>query len=108
MSALNDPVWYISRDDDRRGPFSSDQFAQFEEAGTLRPTDQVWQTGMDAWIEYNDYVARKSVARLESPHRPSSSGPEENGLLVRMRNASHAPPDGSLCRTQESLSLVTE
>ena len=83
MSALNDPVWYISRDDDRRGPFSSDQFAQFEEAGTLRPTDQVWQTGMDAWIEYNDYVARKSVARLESPHRPSASGPEENGLLVR-------------------------
>jgi hypothetical protein len=78
VSALNDPVWYISRDDDRRGPFSSDQFARFEEAGTLRPTDQVWQTGMHAWIDYNDYVARKSVALSESPHRPSASGPEES------------------------------
>ena len=78
MSALNDPVWYISRDDQRRGPFSSDQFARFEEVGTLRPTDQVWQTGMDAWIDYNDYVARKSVAHLESPHRPSASGPEKD------------------------------
>jgi GYF domain 2 len=83
VSALNDPVWYISRDDDRRGPFSSDQFARFEEAGALRPTDQVWQTGMDAWIDYNDYVARKSVGRSESPHRPTASGPEENEPFVR-------------------------
>ena len=74
MSALNDPVWYISRDDHRHGPFSADEFARFEEAGRLRPTDQVWQTGMDAWIDYNDYIARESVARSERPHRPSASG----------------------------------
>ena len=78
MSALNDPVWYISRDDHRHGPFSADQFARFEEAGTLRPTDQVWQTGMDAWIDYKDYVARESVGRSERPHRQSASG-----LLMR-------------------------
>ena len=74
MSALNDPVWYISRDDHRHGPYSADEFARFEEAGRLRPTDQVWQTGMDAWIDYNDYIARESVARSERPHRPSASG----------------------------------
>ena len=45
-------TWYISRDNQRVGPFSADEFARFEKAGTLRPTDQVWQTGMDAWIEY--------------------------------------------------------
>ena len=73
VSALDDPVWYISRDDQRLGPFSAGQFARFEEAGTLRPTDQIWQTGMDAWIEYSDYVARKSRSRSEGPHQPSSS-----------------------------------
>src|SRR5262245_62721578 len=73
VSALDDPVWYILRDDQRLGPFSTDQFARFEEAGTLRPTDQIWQTGMDAWIEYNDYVASKSKFRSEGPHQPSSS-----------------------------------
>jgi GYF domain 2 len=73
VSALNDPVWYISRDDHRHGPFNADQFARFEEAGTLRPTDQIWQTGMDAWIDYNDYVARESVARSERPRPPSTS-----------------------------------
>jgi hypothetical protein len=62
VSAINDPVWYISRDDQRHGPFTADQFSGFEEAGTLQPTDQVWQTGMDAWIDYDDYVARKSGA----------------------------------------------
>jgi hypothetical protein len=78
VSALNDPVWYISRDDQRLGPFNADQFARFEEAGTLRPTDQVWQTGMDAWIDYDDYVARASVARSERPLRPGAFG-----LLMR-------------------------
>ena len=73
MSALNDPVWYISRDNQRVGPFSAEQFARFETAGTLRPTDQVWQTGMAAWIEYSDYAATHNAeAALEGPDRPSS------------------------------------
>jgi GYF domain 2 len=78
VSALNDPVWYISRDDHRHGPFSADQFARFEEAGTLRPTDQVWETGMDTWIEYKDYVARESASRSERAHRQSASGLADN------------------------------
>ena|GEM_PF-1981150 len=73
MSALNDPVWYISRDNQRVGPFSAEQFARFETAGTLRPTDQVWQTGMGAWIAYSDYAAsRNAEAAFEGPDRPSS------------------------------------
>ena len=72
MSALDDPVWYISRDNQRVGPFSAEQFARFETAGTLRPTDQVWQTGMPAWIAYSDYDAsRNAEAALEGPDRPS-------------------------------------
>ena len=69
MSALNDRTWYISRDNQRVGPFSADEFARIETAGGLRPTDQVWQTGMDAWIEYSDYAATRNAA-------PRSVGPE--------------------------------
>ena len=72
MSALNDPVWYISRDNQRVGPFSADEFARFEKAGTLRPTDQVWQTGMDAWIAYSDYGASRNAASI-SAGPPSSA-----------------------------------
>jgi hypothetical protein len=89
VSALNDPVWYISRDDHRHGPFNADEFARFEEAGRLRPTDQVWQTGMDAWIDYNDYVARESVARSERPHRPSASGLAGMRVLAAALTTAH-------------------
>jgi GYF domain 2 len=93
VSALNDPVWYISRNDQRLGPFSADQFARFEEAGTLRPTDQIWQTGMEAWIEYSDYVASKSRFRSEGPHQPSSSvkaDDEKCAICLMMRRGIRA------------------
>ena len=91
MSALNDPVWYISRDDQRHGPFTAEQFSGFEEAGTLRPTDQVWQTGMDAWIDYDDYVARKSGDPSQHPPRQSASGLTYNELMRRGMRALTAP-----------------
>ena len=81
MSALNDPNWYISRDNQRVGPFSADEFARFEKAGTLRPTDQVWQTGMDAWIEYSDYEASRDVAPI-SAGPPSSATKAETKKCV--------------------------
>jgi hypothetical protein len=91
VSALNDPVWYISRDDQRHGPFTAEQFSGFEEAGTLRPTDQVWQAGMDAWIDYDEYVARKSGAPSQHPPRLSASGLTYNELMRRGMRALTAP-----------------
>jgi GYF domain 2 len=87
VSALNDPNWYISRDNQRVGPFSADEFARFEKAGTLRPTDQVWQTGMAAWIAYSDYEASRNAVSI-SPGPPSSATKAETEkcaicLLVR-------------------------
>ena len=69
MSALNDRTWYISRDNQRVGPFSADEFARIETAGGLRPTDQVWQTGMDAWI---DYRAPRKIASGKSSTKSDS------------------------------------
>ena len=86
MSALN-PNWYISRDNQRVGPFSADEFARFEKAGTLRATDQVWQTGMDGWIAYSDYEASRNAVSI-SAGPPSSAAKAETKkcaicLLVR-------------------------
>jgi GYF domain 2 len=87
VSALNDPTWYISRDNKRVGPFSADEFARFEKAGTLRATDQVWQTGMDGWIAYSDYEASRNAASI-SAGPPGSAAKAETEkcaicLLVR-------------------------
>ena len=78
VSALNDPTWYISRDNQRVGPFSADEFARFEKAGTLRPTDQIWQTGMDAWIEYSGYAATRNAA-------PISTGPPSSATKAETK-----------------------
>jgi hypothetical protein len=82
VSVPNDAVWYISRDGQRVGPFTNEEFARFEEAGTLRPTDQIWQTGMDEWIAYSDYDAGKGPIGFLGKHRPSRSA-NAIGVLVR-------------------------
>src|SRR5262245_38681945 len=73
VSAPNNAVWYISRDGQRAGPFTNDDFARFEEAGGLRPTDQVWHTGMQSWIAYSDHDARQVAGRLVDRHPSRSS-----------------------------------
>lgn len=73
MSDPDEPIWYISRDGKRVGPLTVQEFAQFEETDRLRPTDQVWQTGMPAWIAYSDYNMRDAATRFARPARASSS-----------------------------------
>ena len=72
MSAPNDAVWYILRDGERAGPFTNDEFTKIEDAGHLRPKDQVWQTGMDSWVAYSDINALKAE-RLAHPDPAASS-----------------------------------
>src|SRR4029450_12285788 len=88
VSAPSDFVWYISRDGQQFGPVSADEFARLEDQSRLRPTDQVWQTGMKEWIAYSDFDARKAGARCAGKHRPTSSKKADNEkcaicLLVR-------------------------
>ena len=92
MSALNDPNWYISRNNQRVGPFSADEFARFEKAGTLRPTDHVWQTGMDAWIAYSDYEASRNAASISTgpPSSATKAETEKCAICLLVRRALRA------------------
>lgn len=85
MSAPNDAVWFISRDGQHAGPFSADEFAEFEEAGHLRPADRVWQTGMDAWITYGDYEARRAAARFANPSTSLRANGEKCAICLLVR-----------------------
>jgi hypothetical protein len=73
VSAPDESVWFISRDGQRVGPLTAEEFAQFDETNRLRPTDQVWHAGMPGWIAYRDYAMREAAARFANPARPSSS-----------------------------------
>lgn len=42
--------WYVARNQQKSGPFSSEQLKQFVAAGQLVATDQVWKEGMAAWV----------------------------------------------------------
>ncbi len=93
MSAPDNAVWYISRDGQRAGPFTNDDFARFEEAGGLRPTDQVWHTGMQSWIAYSDHDARKVAGRLVDQHPSGSSANADDetcAICLKMRKAMQA------------------
>ena len=89
MSAPSDVVWYISREGQQFGPLSADEFANLEDQSRLRPTDQVWQTGMDGWIAYSDLDARKAAARFAGKHRPTSTA-EKCAICVFVRRAMRA------------------
>jgi GYF domain 2 len=97
VSAPDNAVWYISRNGQRAGPFTNDDFARFEEAGGLRPTDQVWHTGMQSWIAYSDHDARKVAGRLVD-RRPSGSSAnaddETCAICLMMRRAMQAIATG--------------
>ena len=97
MSAPNDAVWYISRDGQRAGPFTNDEFTGFEEAGRLRPTDQVWQPGMQSWVAYSDHDARQVAGRLvdrDPPRASPNTDGETCAICLMMRRATQAFASG--------------
>jgi len=73
VSAPSDVVWYVSREGREFGPLSADEFAKLEDQNGLLPSDRVWQTGMDVWIAYSDFDARKAAARFAGKQLPASS-----------------------------------
>ena len=42
--------WYYARDDERNGPFSSQQLRDLADAGSILATDTVWKTGVEQGV----------------------------------------------------------
>jgi GYF domain 2 len=99
VSAPSDIVWYVSREGKQFGPLSADEFAKLEDQNGLLPSDQVWRTGMDVWIAYSDFDARKAAARFAGKHRPTSStraDDEKCAICLLMRKGMRALAKASI------------
>jgi hypothetical protein len=77
-------LWYISRDNQRFGPFSKEEFRRFEREGQFAPTDSVWHAGLDDWVAYGNYRA----SSLDARHNATKCA-----LCLLLRRAFRAPAD---------------
>jgi hypothetical protein len=78
---------------------SADEFAKLEDQNGLLPSDRVWQTGMDVWIAYSDFDARKAAARFAGKHRPTSStkaDDQKSAIYLLMRKGIRALAKASI------------
>jgi hypothetical protein len=72
--------WYVSRDGEREGPFTSEQIRVLAETGDLKPHFLVWRTGMEQWTSAQEVPGLLTPPPLKHPHvhvpvsesRPSS------------------------------------
>lgn len=60
--------WYVSRDGDREGPFSSEQIRLLAETGDLKSRDLVWRTGMEQWTPAQEVPGLLTPPPLKHPH----------------------------------------
>ncbi|MFM8579104.1 MAG: RDD family protein [Planctomycetaceae bacterium] len=88
--------WYVGRDGNRSGPFSSTVVREMAARGDIRPTDMLWKEGMPAWalassipglfaspsqsqpppVAVNPYAA-PSTSELSSPFSSSMGRPPQ-------------------------------
>lgn len=65
--------WYVARNKQRIGPFSSAQLRQMASSGQLMPTEMVLQRGETKWCAagaLQGLFPRESVATLDAPNDP--------------------------------------
>ena len=61
--------WYVGKNGNRRGPFTSAQVRQMVATGELKPTDMLWKEGMANWIQAS------SVTELFAAIQPDDGMP---------------------------------
>ncbi len=47
--------WYIAREGQKIGPFTSDQVVQLANHGLLKPTEMLWTEGLTRWVEGSSF-----------------------------------------------------
>jgi len=70
--------WYYSQQGQRKGPLSEEQFKQLASSGQLKPTDMVWKSGMDKWIQASKVKGLFASAASNEP--PPIAPPSDNGV----------------------------
>jgi hypothetical protein len=64
LSDHKDVAWYISREGQRFGPFTADDFADFEATNQIKASDHIWYTGLDDWLAYSEYTRAEQTSKL--------------------------------------------
>lgn len=96
-------VWYIARDGNKYGPFSGEDFAQFEKEGQFVDTDFIWRTGLGEWQSYGDLcAARRASTQLNFRAEPAA--PQKCAVCLILRQILRTPLD--IART--AFELVTQ
>jgi len=61
--------WYVGRDGQQSGPFTTDQLRQMRSQGELSPGDLVWKQGMAEWVDWT------TVGEISGGGRPARPAP---------------------------------
>lgn len=56
--------WYVARNGESRGPFSTQEFHKAIDAGEVLPTDHVWRSDGADWVSAAPYVAAGKPTRV--------------------------------------------
>jgi hypothetical protein len=83
--------WYLTRDNQRYGPYEREQLGKMAGAGNVRPTDLVWREGMPGWVEARSlgdlFPAGWANGALAAPARHPAAGGAGGLFTPRVRRA---------------------
>jgi hypothetical protein len=84
---MSDPVWYYGEGERQKGPVTADELKRLVELGRVKPTDLVWQPGMDDWVPAKSIrgLVPESVDLSEPADAPLIDGGFEDEVLTRRR-----------------------
>lgn len=84
---MPEPLWYYSHDGRERGPVPMARLIEMTTAGSVKPSDLVWQEGMEDWTPASRVAGLFPAA--PPPASSSSSAPPTMGGRSSADGASH-------------------
>lgn len=79
-------VWYVLRNNIKRGPFSDEQIGKLAQAGRFKPGDLVWKTGLLKWVPITEVPGL-----LQPPSIPTRI--KRNELKIPQTPCHDTPPN---------------
>lgn len=74
--------WYVFKNNNRLGPFSSADLRKLAANGSITPEDLVWKDGINGWIP------AKNIKALFTPPQPSQQGAPASGAPALAKDSS--------------------